>query len=152
MNKATLQELVDHAVALGQEIAEREAKLKDIKGILIMEAEDHPSDQVETDGGGRSWTIEGLAGCIGRVTFPAPTLKDKISGVGKTIEKIMQVAGKRFSDLFEQVPAWKPKKDFRDEAEKYLGPVIGRKLLKLCSTESAPRVSFETKENVERKA
>lgn len=150
MNEKTMRDLVDTAVELDREIAERETKLKDIKGILIMEADEHPSDQIETDGGGRSWTLEGKTGCIARVTFPSPTLKDKISGVGKTIEKIMQAAGKRFADLFDQVPAWKPKPDFRKLLDTQLSATEARKLIKLCSTESAPRVSFETKENQER--
>ncbi|MCX6994164.1 MAG: hypothetical protein NT011_13620 [Kiritimatiellaeota bacterium] len=144
-----MRNLVDTAIKIEREIAEREAKLKDIKGILIMEAEECPNDQVATEGGGRSWTLEGKTGCIARVTFPSPTLKDKISGVGKTIEKIMQAAGKRFADLFEQVPAYRPKPDFRKLLDTQLDAVEARKLLKLCSTESAPRVSFETKENHE---
>ena len=149
MNEKTLRELVDTAIVLEREIEERQARLKDIKGVLVLEADENQDDQVKTDGGGRSWTLEGQTGCIARVTFPAPTMKDKISGAGKTIEKIMQIAGKRFAGLFEQVPAWKPKPDFRKLVDSQLDAVQARKLLKLCSTESAPRVSFETKEKQE---
>ena len=36
--------------------------------------------------------------------------------------------------------------NFRDEAKALLGKADANKLIKLCQTESAPRVSFETTE------
>ncbi len=149
MNKSTLQSLVTSAVELDREIAERQEQLKEIKAELIEEARNRPDEHSITEGGGRSWSAEGTDGCIARVSFPAAALKDKIAGVGKTIEKIMEAAGRRFADLFDQAPSWKLKPDFRKVLDTQFSAVEARKLLKLCSTESAPRVSFETKENHE---
>jgi hypothetical protein len=41
---------------------------------------------------------------------------------------------------------FKPVENFRDEAKALLAKAEANKLIKLCQTESAPRVSFETTE------
>lgn len=141
--------IVTRAVFVDRQIASLQEELKGLKQILTLTAQDHPADALPTDGGGRSWTFAGADGCIARVSCPAPTLRDKIAGIGKTIERIQQAAGKAFPRLFEQIPAYRPVQGFRDAAIAALGPVSGRKLIKLCSSESAPRVSFETKDQPE---
>jgi predicted flap endonuclease-1-like 5' DNA nuclease len=137
--------LVNDCVTLDREIRVEEARLKELKAELIAEAVRRAPEHVATEGGGASWTAEGECGCVARVTFGAPTLKDKISGVGKTIEKVMQAAGNHFPRLFQQVPAWKPVADFRWAANDLLGARDAKRLVKLVTSETAPRVSFETK-------
>jgi hypothetical protein len=149
MKQEKIQLLVADAIALDRKITEFEEDLKGLKTLLVQVAESYPEEQTETEGGGRAWIAEDAVGNIARVNFPAPALKSKVDGTGKTIEKIRDVAGKWFPDLFDQAPAYKPKPEFRSFAEKFLERATARKLIKLCSTESAPRVSFETKEKQE---
>lgn len=145
MTTIKLQKLVAEAVALDREIAEKTELLKALKADLITEAGTRDDEHTPTAGGGRSWLTEGADGCIARVTFPAPKLKATIAGEGTAIEKVRQLAGHAFSRLFNQIPAYKPVANFRDEAETLLGK-DARKLIRACESNSAPTVNFETKE------
>ena len=141
-----LQNLVTEAVSLDREISEQTEWLKELKAELAdAECED---EHTPTEGGGQRWTVEGTDGCVARVNFPAPTMKSKIEGEGKAIEKIKQLAGSAFSKLFVPAITFKPIEDFRVEARALLTKGDANKLIKLCQTESAPRVSFETTERV----
>lgn len=144
MTENKLQALVMEAVELDREIAEKNERLKELKSALVTEAESREDEHVDTDGGGRAWTATAHDGCVARINFPAPTLKSKIDGEGKAIEKIRAASGKVFDRLFRPAVAYKPVDGFRDEAQALLGRDAG-KLIRLCQTESAPRVSFETK-------
>ena len=115
-------------------------------GGLVGAAREHEDELTPTDGGGPHWTAGGNDGCIARVNFPAPSLKSKIDGEGKPIEKVKQLAGAVFSRLFIPTITFKPVENFRDEARALLAKTEANKLIKLCQTESAPRVSFETTE------
>lgn len=148
MNNSKLEQLVTEAVVLDRLIAERSARLKEIKVELIAEAKNRPDACTETEGGGKAWSAFDIDGNIARVNFPAPTLKSGIDGEGKTIERIRNAAGRFFASLFDQAPKYVPVENFRAEAEKLLGK-DAKKLIKLCSTDSSPRVSFETKEKPE---
>jgi hypothetical protein len=97
-----LQNLVTEAVSLDREISEQAERLKEIKAQLVEAAREREDELTPTDGGGFRWTAEGKDGCIARVNFPAPSLKSKIEGEGKAIEKIKQLAGAVFSRLFIQ--------------------------------------------------
>jgi hypothetical protein len=141
-----LQNLVTEAVSLDREISDQTERLKEIKAQLVEAAREREDELVPTDGGGLRWTAEGNDGCIARVNFPAPSLKSKIDGEGKPIEKIKQLAGAVFSRLFIPTVTFKPVENFRDEARALLAKGEANKLIKLCQTESAPRVSFETTE------
>ena len=103
-------------------------------------------EHTPTEGGGQRWTVEGTDGCIARVNFPAPTMKSKIEG--KASEKIKALAGGAFTKLFVPAITFKPVEDFREEARVLLAKGDANKLIKLCQTASAPRVSFETTERV----
>ena len=59
-----------------------------------------------------------------------------------------QLAVSAFSKLFVPAITFKPIEDFREETRALLAKGDANKLLKLCQTESAPRVSFETTERV----
>jgi len=145
MNQAKIKELIGKAIALDRQITEQTEQLKELKHLLIVEASGREDELASTEGGGSSWVAEDFEGNIARVNFPAAALKSKIDGVGKTIEQIRNIAGKFFPDLFDQAPAYKPCTDFKALALRLMGGVAARKLIKLCSTASAPRVSFETK-------
>ena len=139
-----LKNLVTEAVSLDRDISEKTDRLKEIKAGLVAEARSRESELAPTDGGGTRWTAEGNDGCIARVNFPAPSLKAKIDGEGKAIEKIKQLAGSVFSRLFIPAINYKPVESFRDEAAALLPKAEAKKLIKLCEGASAPRVSFET--------
>ena len=141
-----IQNLVTEAVSLDREISEQTDRLKELKAKLVETAREHEDELTPTDGGGLRWTAQGNDGCIARVNFPAPSLKSKIEGEGKAIERIKQLAGAVFSRLFVPTISFKPVENFRDEAKALLVKADGNKLIKLCQTESAPRVSFETAE------
>jgi hypothetical protein len=145
MNDHKLKSTVTEAVALDREIAEKTERLKELKSDLVTEAALRPEDHTETTGGGSSCIFEGNDGCVARVTFPAKKLKSSIPGEGAAITKIRESAGKFFSHLFQQTPAYKPVAHFRETASSYLGK-DAKKLIKLCESNSAPAVAFETKE------
>ena len=141
-----LQNIVTEAVSLDREIAEQTERLKMLKAQLVAAARERSDELTPTDGGGLRWTAEGNDGCIARVNFPAPSLKSKIEGEGRTVEKLRQLAGAVFNRLFIPTISFKPVENFRDEARALLAKGEATKLIKLCETESAPRVSFETAE------
>jgi len=141
-----LKNLVTEAVSLDREINEKADRLKTLKSALVAEARSRECELALADGGGKRWTAEGSDGCIARVNFPAPTLKSKIDGEGKAIERIKQLAGSIFSRLFIPAISFKPVEGFRDEATALLPKAEAKKLIKLCEGASAPRVSFETTE------
>jgi hypothetical protein len=146
MTASILKNLVTEAVSLDREINEKAERLKQIKAGLVAEARSREDELTPTDGGGTRWTAEGGDGCIARVNFPAPTLKAKIDGEGKAIEKIKQLAGGVFNRLFIPAINYKPVEGFREEVAALLPKPEAKKLIKLCEGASAPRVSFETAE------
>lgn len=145
MTDSKLKSLVADAVRLDRQIRDMEQDLKERKAQLVAEATGREEEHVNTDGGGRSWTAVGLDGCVARVTFPAPALKSKVDGEGKAIEKIRAAAGKFFDRLFRPAVSYRPVESFRGEASTLLGGAAG-KLIRLCESESAPKVAFETKD------
>jgi hypothetical protein len=146
MTASMLKNLVTEAVSLDREINEKADRLKKLKSALVAEARSRKCELAPADGGGKRWTAEGSDGCIARVNFPAPTLKAKIDGAGKAIEKIRQLAGAIFNRLFTPTISFKLVEGFRDEAAVLLPKAETKKLIKLCEGASAPRVSFETSE------
>jgi hypothetical protein len=148
MTDQKLRSLVTEAVCLDREIAEKQARLKEIKEHLTIEADTRADEATATDGGGTSLTFEGADGCVARVTTAGATLKATIKGEGKDIEKVKAAAGERlFPNLFAPVLAYKPVDNFRDEALALLGTAEGRKLIKLCTNPGKTTVSFETKDS-----
>lgn len=145
MTNQKLAALVTEAVKLDRLISETEEQLKGIKAQLVVEATSRSEEHILTEGKGSSWVATGLDGCICRVTFPAPSLKSKVDGEGKPIEKIKAAAGKLFARLFSPSVVYRPVPNFRSEAESLLGR-DAKKLIKLVESESTPKVSFETKE------
>lgn len=147
MTDPNTRKMVAQAIKLGRVIVTLQARLDAYKDLLVMEAESSPEEQTETEGGGKSWVCQDAVGNIARVTFPAAALKSDIKGSGKSFLVILSSAGKEFNKLFEKAPKWKLVDDFRARAEKFLGKPAAAKLIKLVTTKSEPRVSFETKDN-----
>lgn len=143
MTDAKLKAKVAEAVVLDRQRAEIDRRLKEIKAMLIQEAEGRIDESVPTANGGQSIRFDGADGCIATVSFPARTLKANIAGEGKTFDKIKAIVGSAMNRLFTPAVAYKPIQDFRAEAERILGRAGGR-LIKLCESESSPRVNFET--------
>jgi len=144
MTQKLIQKLVTQAVLLDREISEKGDLLKHLKAQLVEVARENPKEFTKTEGGGCRWSAPGDDGCIARINFPAPTLKAKIDGEGKAIEKIKELAGRLFTRLFVPSVSFKLIADFREEVLEVLPKAEATKLIKLCQTESAPRVSFET--------
>ena len=146
MTDNILKTLVTEAVSLDREINEKSERLKELKAELVAEARGRESELASTDGGGRRWTAEGSDGCIARITFPAPTLNAKIDEQGKMFEKIKGLAGGVFTGLFVATTSYRPVERFREEAAALLPKADANRLINLCQSASAPRVSFETTE------
>jgi hypothetical protein len=144
MTTTKLMQLIDTTIALDRELREKGETLKSHKKLIASEAATRADEHAATDGGGWSWTLSGSDGALCRVTMPAPSLKSDIDGEGKTIEKVREVAGAHFARLFMQAPKYKLVSGFRDSAAMLLGKSAA-KLIKLCTTMSSPKVSFETK-------
>lgn len=145
MTESKLKSLVTEAVSLDREIAEKQDRLKELKSLIVAEAQQREEEHTPGDGGGSCWIAKANDGSAARVSFPVPSLKSKIDGEGKTIEKIRAASGKAFNVLFTPTISYKPVDDFRARAEAELDRGAA-KLIRLCQTESSPRVSFETKE------
>ena|SRR5271157_3541537 len=148
MNETKLRQLVAEAVSLDREISVQQDRLKEMKARLVTEAESRIDEAAGTEGGGKAITFQGLNGDVARVNIPGPALKSKIDSEGKAVEKIKTAAGKYFESLFVPSVVYVPIESFRAEAATLLGSAAAR-LIKLCETESRPRVCFETKEKAE---
>ncbi len=146
MTKPEIKKLVTQAVALHREIASQNERLKALKADLIHEARRHPKDFAPTSGGGSRWTASGTEGCIARVNFPAPALLGLIDSESETFDDILALAGECMDQLFESAYYLRPITNFREEAARVLDGREADKLIDLCQTTSAPRVSFETAE------
>lgn len=144
MNTRLLKSLVTEAVVLDREINEKAARLKELKSRLVETAKQLENELLPAPGGGLRWTVEGNHGCVARVNFPSPSLKPRIDGEGSAIEKIKSLTGALFSRLFVPTISFKPVPKFREEAAALLSKGDARKLVQLCESASAPRVSFET--------
>ena len=146
MTKAQLKKLVTEAVALHRDIATQNERLKALKADLIHEARLHPKHFTLTNGGGSRWTASGTGGCIARVNFPAPALLALIDSESDTFDDVLALAGECMDQLFESAYYLRPIANFREEAARALDGREADKLIDLCQTTSAPRVSFETAE------
>jgi len=147
MTDDKLKLFIREAVALDRLIRNKTAELAEIKDRLIREGELREDERTPTEGGGSSWTGAGADGCVARVTVPAPKLVSTISAESAKIAKLRELAGKWYDSLFEQKPAYKPIFMFRDAVRDALIPLANKgKIIKLCESQSAPSVSFETKD------
>jgi len=146
MTPSKITKLVDEAILIDRTLQEGEVRLKEIKEQLIAFAEADEANQVEGQGGGVAHISEGSDGAIARVSFPVPSLASKLDPEKKAFSKAKELAGRAFDALFKPVLTYKLVEGFRDQAAALLEPRDAKALIKACSTQSKPRVAFETKE------
>jgi len=144
MTEIQTKRLVNEAVLLHRDIAIRTERLKGLKADLVREARRHEHEYTPTEGGGSRWSVTGNNGCIARVNFPAPALVSHIDSESETFDRVLGLAGEALDRLFASKYYLRPIPEFREEAVAALPSVEADKLLELCQTTSAPRVSFET--------
>jgi hypothetical protein len=142
-DSAILRAIIAEAVELDREISAKQERLKDCKRYLAEVAAGRPGEHLPTGNGGRSWRMEGESGCAVNVAFPAPILRARLEG--DLLAACRKLAGKLAGKLFSPIDAMKPAPDFRAAALASLGSSKGAKLVALCESPAAPRVSFETK-------
>jgi len=141
---------VDKCVALEHNIAMLNAHLKAAKTELVAEARWREDEQKDIPDGGAYVEFEGFNGCVAHVVFPKPSLKATIDKDSPVYTKIMALLSEEdFNAMFSPAPKYSLVQDFRAVAELTFDKTTARKLVKLCSTCSSPRVSFETKEKKE---
>jgi len=138
---------IARAIQIKQIIANLDEEFKEIKAELLLQAEARHEEQTLTEGGGWSWEHPDSDGNIVRVTKPAPKLKSKLDPEAKGFDKIKEIAGRAFMNLFMQTPSYSPVEEFRIKALAHLSKDDAKKLIKLVTTESAPTVSFEVAKN-----
>lgn len=161
MKPHQLSALVAEAVSLDRQIAEDEKRLKELKALLIQEAESLPvTKDNTTEAGGSSHTFEGNDGCIARIVFPGDKLKGEIDLTTKDGAKMLDIvrfheevrmkvdADIYFDQLFQAKLVYVPRESFRETVKKLFPPVDGQRIIKLCTGKSTPQVHFETKEAV----
>lgn len=143
MNEQELQTLVDNAVALHREIAEKTEQLKALKAGLVQHAKANESALTPTETGGKRFTAKGSDGCIARVSFPAVALVSEIEAHAELAQQAHTLAGDHFRKLFTTVKSYQLVDNFRSEAIARLPARKAAALIALCESESVPRVSFE---------
>lgn len=152
MSPTQLQQLVTDAVALDREIRVKQDALKVLKAELIAEACARPdAERVATEGGGWSWTAPGADGCIARVTASGPKLRDTFDPTVPKTAKLLARFGSlhRVLKFFRKEVVFRPRAGFRDLVEQEFAPATADRLLAACASDTAPRVSFETKPGTE---
>lgn len=140
---AILRAIIAEAVELNRDIAAKEERLKDCKRYLVEVAAGRTGEHLPTGNGGQSWRMEGEGGCAVNVAFPAPILRARLEG--DLLALCRKMAGKLAGAMFSPIDAAKPAPDFRAAALASLGSAKGARLVALCESPAAPRVSFETK-------
>jgi hypothetical protein len=144
MKTKDIQNLIAEAVSLDRSIAEQTARLKDIKAALAEEAAAHEAEHTPTDGGGASWRAEGADGNAAVITFPAPRLASSLDPETKKGAQVLELVRGHKDNLFTPRLDYVPVENFREEAARLLETATARKVIKLLTSASAPRVSFET--------
>ena len=140
---AILRAVILESVELDRDISAKAERLKELKAFLCEAAAARPAEHLPTNNGGRSWRMEGEAGCAVNVAFPSPILKSRVEGA--LLAECRKLAGKLSAKLFSPVDSVRPVPEFRPDALAILGGVKGAKLIALCESAAVPRVSFETK-------
>ncbi len=144
MTEIQLRRLVNEAVLLHRDIAIRTDRLKTLKADLVREARQHEHEFTVTDNGGSRWSVTGNNACIARVNFSAPALVSHIHSETELFDHVLGLAGESLDRLFASVHYLRPVAEFREEVAATLPNAEAAKLIELCQTTSAPRVSFET--------
>ena len=143
MTNTQIQSRIARCIEIKRLIAEFEAELKMHKETLVAEAATRDEEHAPTDGGGWSWRHHDVPGNEVCVTQPARKLRATLNPESRGFDKIRELAGRRFPELFLQVPAYKPVEEFQVRALAALPQTDAKRLIKLVTTEATPTVSFE---------
>ncbi len=147
MSTKQIERLVAEAIALDRQIQTDTETLKGLKADLVVLAEAEPAERREaTKEGGYSIVYACDGGAIARVTQPAARLKSSIDAETPSGAKLKEKVGGEWSELFEPRVQWVPVAEFRELVAKKFTPRDAKTILKACTTASAAKVSFETKE------
>jgi hypothetical protein len=149
MTTNQLRAKIAEAVSLDRKIAELTACLKEVKAELTMEAEASEEEHTKTENGGATWRAEGADGCAVVVTFPAAKLASALDPESKKGAAVLELVGREKENLFTPRLDYVLVEDFRSKIETRLDKAVAKKVLKLMTSASAPRVSFETKVETE---
>lgn len=147
MKDSKLKELVTQAITLDRSIKLMNKQLDGLKAELVAEAEQIGRQDLHrpTEGGGSSVEFIDDHGEVAEVTFPGPTLKDKIDPSSKEGRKTVAFAGNHVDELFDRTEVYILKDGFRDICQSILAPTVAAKLIKRCEKDSSPSVKFKTK-------
>lgn len=143
MTENNVKACIARAIEIKQIIANLEDEQKKLKAKLLAHAETRTQEHIPTDGGGWSWEATDHDDNLVRVTTPAPRLKNTLNPEAKGFDKIKAAAGRAWSLLFFQKPAYGLVDDFKNQVHLHLGGRDALKLIKLVSSDSTPTVSFE---------
>jgi hypothetical protein len=149
MKEKELKKLVDNALALHRQMADKSEQLKCLKAHLVEQARLNPESLVLTESGGKRWTAKGSDGAIARVSFPAPGIVSEIDPESEKGRRVLALAGDDSRRLFNTVWILQPVKHFRENVAALFSKRKGDTLLGLCENEIAPRVSFEVAQSSE---
>jgi hypothetical protein len=148
MNENKLKQLVAEAVCLDREISIQQERLKDLKARLVAEAQSRLAATGDSPPARTAFTFHGVNGDVARISLPGPSLKARMDDGGRAFAKIKTIAGRFFPALFVPSVVYTPVARFRSEAGLLLGRNASR-LIRLCESDSHPRVCFETKQTRE---
>lgn len=140
MTDAKLRALINETALLDAQIKLLQAELKPKKEAILEAVRTRQNELQPTENDGRSWRLAEADREIARVIFPAPSLKAFPCDDPKS-ERVHQLAGPHFTKLFDDQLLYRPVKAFRQVAEALLAKKAG-KLIELCETPTAPRLSF----------
>jgi len=146
MSPKEINALVSKAITLDRLISNSEDKLKELKSELIELAVALPEDlRTATEGGGWSISFDADAG-VARVTQPGDKIKSNIDPEKKTGAALIEKLGKLKDQFLTPVLTYEPVANFRQRAVELLTPANARKVIEMVTTESNPKVAFETKD------
>lgn len=146
MSPKEITTLVAKAITLDRLLSNTKEKLDDLKAQLIEVAEAVPEDlRTATDGGGWSINFESDAG-IARVTQPGDKIKSSVDPETKPGALVLSTLGKLKDQFLTPALSYTPVENFRERAVELFSPAVARKLIKMVTSESKPKVAFETKD------
>ena len=157
MSNDALKKMIGLMVRLDRQISLRERHLKSLKAALTREARLRKADHTKTDGGGWSWTFDGTAGNVARVTKHGDTLRSEINGGSELLDEVVSICvnlnaptledeRRDFNQLFDRIVKYIPVADIRKKAAEVLGEPKAEKLIHLITNAGKTSVSFETKQ------
>ena len=147
MNDAQIKKLVTDGHRLQLAIDRLGDRLKAIKKSLIQEAASRPTEHEPIEGSdGTTWGGHGVR-CEAVVTFPTDTLKESIKTDSKNYKQVeVLLKGHDIADFFESIAVARPIANFRSHLIGRVGEKTAERIIKLCTSESSPKVTWKETE------